>query len=525
MMGERLGRWVLSTEIGRGGMGRVYLAAEDVTGRQGAVKILSPDLAVDAGFLNRFQREIEALSQLSHPNIVQFYDSGHESGQYFYVMEYVSGDSLEEIVDHQKRMGWREVVEIALQICPALKHVHDHGIIHRDIKLSNILVREDGVVKLTDFGIAKVFATTDLTQTGGVVGTAEYLSPEQAMGKPVTKRSDIYSLGVVLYCLLTGRLPFSGTGYLDLMHKHRYAQFDRPGKIVPELPYEIDELVCQLLEKDPGKRPADCLVLGKQIDSIRRKLERKDQGTRVGDTDTIAQTKAVFDPRTPGPITLAERLGRGSSPYDHRGPIGRAFNHPLVVIVLLAACLGTIAYAFWAPSDEFALFNQGAALMESDRLSDKESAWKNYFEPILTRNPNTPWKEVIEKYRRRLVTARAPEEHEAHRFLALAQKKLDAGDVVGAAAVWRSVIDAFDGLEAETDAVEQARTKLAAIASPKVQVDRLRQVRPILDRATSLKAAGKRDDAERIWAALETLYRDDPNGGAVMEEIRNGRNR
>ena len=178
MMGERLGKWVLSTEIGRGGMGRVYLAQEDVTGRRAAAKILSPELAADAGFLPRFQREIEALSQLSHPNIVQFYDSGHEGGHYFYVMEYVSGESLEELIDHQTRMGWREVLEIALQICPALKHVHDHGIIHRDIKLSNLLLSAEGRLSLNDFGLARVLEQPGLTQTGDMLGTPAYMSPE-----------------------------------------------------------------------------------------------------------------------------------------------------------------------------------------------------------------------------------------------------------------------------------------------------------------------------------------------------------
>ncbi len=523
MMGERLGKWILSTEIGRGGMGRVYLAQEDLTGRQAAVKILAAELAVDPGFLSRFQREIEALSQLSHPHIVQFYDSGHESGHYFYAMEYVAGESLEEIVDHQKRLGWREVLEIALQICPALKHVHDHGIIHRDIKLSNILIRDDGIVKLTDFGIAKVFATSDLTQTGGVVGTAEYLSPEQAMGKPVTKRSDIYSLGVVLYCLLTGRLPFAGTGFLDLMHKHRYAQFDRPAKIVLDLPYEVDEVICQMLEKDPAKRPPDCLVLAKQLESIRKKLERKDHGTRAGQSDTIAHTKAVFDPRTAaGPITLAERLGRSSSAHEGHGPIGRAINHPLVLFVLLALCIGTITYAFWPPSPEW-LFRHGSQMMASDRLADLEIGWTDYLEPLSRKYPDHPYHAEIDKFRQKLEAARQPPASEARRFLAKADKFLQAGDAAEAKAVWQNVIVAFQDVDVEKDAVDQARKNLAAAESRAAQTEKLRRVQPVLDRATALNGQGKRDDAERIWTALESLYRGDPAGGAILDEVQKAR--
>src|SRR5262249_14809286 len=189
MIGDRLGKWVIYKELGRGGMGHVFLAQEEIGGRQAAVKVLAAELAQDAGFLHRFQREIETLSQLEHPGIVRLYESGMENGLYFYAMEYVEGQSLEEILQEQGRMGWKEVLDIALQMCRALKQVHAHGIIPRDIKPPNILRTAQGQVKLTDFGIAKVFASTPLTATGGIVGTAEFLPPEQAAGKPVSKRS------------------------------------------------------------------------------------------------------------------------------------------------------------------------------------------------------------------------------------------------------------------------------------------------------------------------------------------------
>ncbi len=512
MMGERLGKWTLSTEIGRGGMGRVFLAQEDVSHRQAAVKILAAELATDAGFLNRFQREIEALSQLSHPHIVQFIESGNDAGKYYYVMEYVAGKSLEEIVEDHGRLGWRETLEIALQVCPALKHVHDHGIIHRDLKLSNILVRDDGIVKLTDFGIAKVFSNSHLTQTGGVVGTAEYLSPEQAMGKPVTKKSDIYSLGVVLYCLLTGRLPFEGTGFLELLHKHRYAQFDRPAKIAHDLPYEIDEIICQMLEKDPAKRPPDCLVLAKQIDAVRMKFERKDQATHAGTADTVAQTKAVFNPQpSAGPITMAERLGKSPSSREGGGLVGRVFNHPLVILVLLAVCVGVIAIPF-LPASQATLYQRGAELMKSDRLSDIEEGWREYLEPLSRNHPDNPYQDEIERYRQKWEAARNPSE--AARLLGVANRKFDEGDAAGAAMLWRDLIAAFD----ETDplTVQRARDRLAAASSRAAQAEKLRQVRPALDRAAAMK---NREAAERILTAIENLYRNDPGGGMILEEI------
>src|SRR5262249_42184934 len=236
MIGERLGKWIIFKEIGRGGMGRVYLAQEEIGGRQAALKILSPELAQDSGFLQRFQREIDILAQLQHPNIVQFYESGLENGHYFYAMEYIEGQSYAELLPAQGLLPWSEVLIAALHTCPALKHATDHGIIHRDLNPPNLPRTAAGVVKLTDFGIAKVSASSHLTATGGIVGTAEFLSPEQAAGKPVSKRSVLYSLGVVLYTLLTGRTPFEGGNFLDLLHKHRFAQFDPPRKVVPEIP-------------------------------------------------------------------------------------------------------------------------------------------------------------------------------------------------------------------------------------------------------------------------------------------------
>src|SRR5947208_1239100 len=255
MIGDRLGKWVIFKELGRGGMGRVYLAQEELTGRQAALKVLAAKLAQEVGFLHRFQREIETLSKLDHPNIVRFYEAGFEDGHHFYAMEYVEGLNLDQLLEEQPRLLWKDVLNIALQVAPALRHVHDHGIIHRDIKPSNLILNAQGVIKLTDFGIAKVFASTHLTATGGIVGTAEFLSPEQAAGKIVGRRSDLYCFGCVLYALLTGRPPFTGKTYVELLHKHRYGQFDRPQTYVTDIPHELDELICQLLEKEPDKRP------------------------------------------------------------------------------------------------------------------------------------------------------------------------------------------------------------------------------------------------------------------------------
>ena len=293
MIGVRLGSWIIDEEIGRGGMGAVYKAHCAPDAEPGppvaAVKVLAAELAVEVGFQQRFQREIDILRQVDHPNIILIYDSGLQSNRYFYAMEYVPGPSFEALRVEHGRVPWPEVLDLALQIAPALKHAHDRGIIHRDIKPANLLRSTDpfapGVIKLADFGIASLFASPHLTVTGGVIGTPEFLSPEQASGKPVTRRSDLYSLGVVLYTLVTGDTPFTGEP-LDLMHKHRYAQFDRPIRIVPSLPPDFDEVICNLLEKDPAQRPADAGVLARRLEKMQKKLARQQ---RIYDAETRAE--------------------------------------------------------------------------------------------------------------------------------------------------------------------------------------------------------------------------------------------
>src|SRR5712692_10290813 len=349
MIGKKLGNWVIDAELGRGGMGRVYLAHEDIAEaptspgqtpnsppRQAAIKILAPDLAQETGFLRRFQREIDALSLLSHPNIIRFYDSGAVDGHYYYAMEYIAGRNFDELLHEKGRLPWKEVLDLALQVCPALKHAHDHGIIHRDIKPPNLLRTDAGIVKLTDFGIAKVFAGKQLTAANTLVGTAEYLSPEQAAGKPVTNRSDLYSLGIVLYTLLVGRPPFQGETVLALLHKHRFSQFDSPDKLIPEMPHDLSEIVCQLLEKEPDKRPHDGLVLQRLLERVQKKSLRKEQFTVVRPLEeTIGDTgEDEEEPEeSPGPATLMSRLMRQELTSQNKGgPVTQFLNRPIVIV-------------------------------------------------------------------------------------------------------------------------------------------------------------------------------------------------
>lgn len=272
---NRIGSYEIVRKVGAGGMGTVYLGRHVESGLEAAVKVLPATLAREAGTVDRFNREIDAMRQLSGPHIVTLYENGHdeETDQMYFAMEYVEGRTLTECILSERRLSWDQSVDIALQICSALKVAHSAGVVHRDIKPSNLLIGANGVVKLTDFGVAQIFATRRLTATGGVIGTAEYMSPEQAQGRRCTRASDLYSLGAVLYAMLTGRPPFTGKNSVEIIQKHATARFDRPSLYVPELPRMLEDVVCKLLEKNPEDRYTDAHVVSLRLKEVVKRVE------------------------------------------------------------------------------------------------------------------------------------------------------------------------------------------------------------------------------------------------------------
>lgn len=294
---EQLGPYRIGRKLGRGGMGTVYEAVEIESGQEAAVKVLSAAMAMDEGFRERFEGEIETLRKLRHPNIVRLFGWGEQNGLLFYVMELVRGTSLEEELQHGRRFDWREVTHIGVQMSRALKHAHDSGVIHRDIKPANLLITPEGDVKLSDFGIAKLFGATGLTADGGVLGTAEYMSPEQADGRPVTYRSDLYSLGGVLYALVAGRPPFRAKSIPEMLQLQRFAEPEPLRRLCYDVPEELAAIVAQLLEKDPEKRIPSAMVLARRLEAMEHGLSvRRDEGDRL--KQTIADSDS-------GPIRIS----------------------------------------------------------------------------------------------------------------------------------------------------------------------------------------------------------------------------
>jgi serine/threonine-protein kinase len=275
---ERLGPYRLEKTLGRGGMGAVFLGVHDSTGERAAVKVLAPNLADDALFRERFKSEVETLKKLLHPNIVRLHAWGEEeNGNLYYVMEYVPGRNLQDELAAGRRFTWREVTRLGVQIAQALKHAHDRGIVHRDLKPANLLLTDDDQIKLTDFGIAKFYGGSHMTADGSVMGTADYMSPEQARGKQVTSRCDLYSLGSVLYALLTGKPPFAGKSLTEVIHNLMQEKPVALRRLAPDTPGELEAIVLQLLEKDPQKRIPTAIAVVNRLKALEHALSLETQ--------------------------------------------------------------------------------------------------------------------------------------------------------------------------------------------------------------------------------------------------------
>lgn len=250
-------RYEIIKSIGEGGMANVYLGYDEILDRDVAVKVLRGDLSNDEKFVRRFQREALSASSLSHPNIVEMYDVGEDNGLYYIVMEYVEGKTLKQLLKRRGNLTLSEAIDIMLQLTDGMAHAHDSYIIHRDLKPQNIMIQDDGQVKITDFGIAMALNSTQLTQTNSVMGSVHYLPPEQASGKGSTIKSDIYSLGIIFYELLTGKLPFKGDNAVEIALKHMRDPIPSLKEDNPNIPQSIENTILKATAKNPKNRYDD----------------------------------------------------------------------------------------------------------------------------------------------------------------------------------------------------------------------------------------------------------------------------
>ena len=279
MVGEKVGgRYEIEELVGHGGMSSVYKAHDSLLERHVALKVLHEQYSGDDDFVERFKREARSVAQLQHPNIVTVIDRGEEDGRQFIVFEFIDGENLKERVIREGRLGVAEALEIAVEVARGLAFAHEQGLVHRDVKPQNVLLNGDGRAKVTDFGIARTLDVDGMTQTGTVLGTSNYIAPEQASGQPVDAHSDVYSLGAVLYELLTGDVPFPGENFVAVAMKHMHEPAPNLLDVRKDVPLRVAAAVDRALEKDPEQRFPTMDAFAAELDACLAELDRGEAG-------------------------------------------------------------------------------------------------------------------------------------------------------------------------------------------------------------------------------------------------------
>jgi eukaryotic-like serine/threonine-protein kinase len=345
------GRYKIERRLGSGGMATVYLAEDQELGRRVAIKILNDRHAHDEQFVERFRREAKNAAALSHPNIVSIYDRGEAEGTYYIAMEHLDGRSLKELIVSRGPAPIPVAIDYARQILAALRFAHRNGIVHRDIKPHNVLVDSEGRVKVTDFGIARAGAASQMTEAGSIVGTAQYLSPEQARGTNVDQRSDIYSLGIVLYELLTGTVPFTGDTPVEIAMKHISETPAPPSATRSEIPHDLDLVVTRALAKDPADRYQSAEEMDADLERVARGVAISRE-TEESATQILAAPTTVMSAATAA--TMVQPALRGAvapAPpppppvyYDYDEPLRRRPLWPWLLALLFVIAAGVGGY-------------------------------------------------------------------------------------------------------------------------------------------------------------------------------------
>jgi serine/threonine-protein kinase len=377
LVGQQLGPFAVEKELGSGAMGAVYLARYTKTNQRVAVKIMAPGLGCNEKALERFEREAEILKKLRHPNIVRLFGHGRFHGTPYYAMEYIEGESLDRVMQRRGRFPWEEVVGLGQQLCDALQEAHQQGIIHRDLKPSNLMLLPNGTLKLTDFGIARDLSSDRLTSAYCTVGTAAYMSPEQCRGEAnLTHKSDLYSVGVLLYELLTGTRPFQATTAMEVFHLHAEGTFERPTRMVLDIPVWLDTLVCQLLEKKPEHRPFDAATVALALDQVVEKVSaQQSAGVEAVQARAANRLSGVPAPdEADRDVARSLRAGMRHRRRRHRHRRSRPFYakvwfHAVLLVVFLASVVGLIVWLLLPPSAN-KLHSQAQQLMASHQFHD-----------------------------------------------------------------------------------------------------------------------------------------------------------
>jgi len=556
-IGETLGSFRIDSVLGSGAMGVVYRATNEKSGRVAAVKVLSSDFSTQGSkskLRNRFEREAKILEQFRHPGIVRFLAVGRFRGTSYFAMEYVEGDTLEQVIQERVALPWLEVVELGIQICDALHYAHERGIVHRDLKPSNLMVTADGKVKLTDFGIAKDLDATALTATGRTLGTAAYMAPEQIRGAPaISHKTDLYALGIVLCQMLTGKPPFEGNTPVVLMHCHLNEPPPRPSSRVAEIPKALDELILNLMAKAPADRPWDAAAVGMALTKLRDKAARgariamvwpkadaipdkssRSGGAPEGGPDSIAgarkKSRKSRSIAALAPSAIFGSTGTSTRSSPRTGTATRSFQitrstvETGVLVLALLAIGGFIVYWLYPPSAEY-LYHQAELLMASPSRHDWLTARDDYLDVLDSRFPSHRFREQTQKWRDKIMLDEA--EGRATVLSSSAKSKLnqpanitesqfvvtyesataasDRGDDLRARQLWEEWAQKL-----RTNDPEQRPWHLLALERVKARDvfmrDRRHIVETQLDEARTARLGGRILEANAIWNELIARY-------------------
>lgn len=543
MAPTQLGPYAIERVLGKGGMGTVYAAVDTTTGQPAAVKVLAAPLGLQEGFRERFTSEIESLRLLRHPNIVRLLGFGEEGDCYYYAMELVEGQSLEDQMRSGRVFTPAEVVEIGLQVCHALKHAHAAGVVHRDLKPANLLVSADGEIKLSDFGIARLFGSAGITRDGGIIGTAQYMAPEQADGRPATARCDLYSLGAVLYALLARRPPFVAETVPEMLQLQRFAPPEPVRHFAPDTPEELDALVLQLLAKSPDERIPTALVLSRRLEAVAQALATSPQ--RAADEPRPeARRPATTSAPCPGKpseapagatsegkfIPVVDQADAGSR-WEMAVNTARAWVSPQMLAPIVALALVAVAawYTIQPPSAD-TLYQQVRELADNGRLETSTRA-ESDIERFLARYGDDPRAEEMRGYLDRIELAKDERRYENRaRGLSFGSTPLGPAET--------AYVEAISLLERDA---ESGRRKLQAIIELFPDEDVSQLARRQLDRfnrqdtrlasasLAALEAQARRavelqrsdpEAAGRVWAAIIELYAGKPWAGEIVSRAR-----
>lgn len=569
MIPEQLGPYLIGDSLGRGGMGTVYLGRHETTGDEVAIKVLAPVLSGDPGFRERFGTEIETLKKLAHPNIVELYGYGEQEGTVYYVMEVVRGRTLQDELRQGRVFGWQEVVGIAIQVCLALKHAHDRGIVHRDLKPANLLLTPDDQIKLSDFGIAKLYGATQMTGHGGVLGTADYMAPEQADGRPVTARTDLYSLGSVMFALLTRKPPFSAKSVGEVIHSLKYKPAPSVRVFAQDCPRELDQLILQLLEKDPDKRVPTAHALANRLRSLEHAFHEQQLGGMDPPTDVMDEdqqflptARGRFDGATNAishedatvvsdesdshladsdEFLLAQEPPPATSHYTHvtkrarekADLIGDTDDDTWASLAKVAALVlslgGILGFLVWGllPPGADRVFARIEAAAETGDAQDLVAAARD-LEQFATRFPDDPRQERVKQLRQELETYRLQKriESQARRGLTLTEqspceqlyleaiRELDR-DPVMAAAKLQAILQVFSGIpDSSPDTLKILRLARDRLTQLKVEARAAQSsMQPFLSQQLQRVEQLRGQDpvaAQQLLRSLQTLFEDAP---------------